>query len=435
MSDLHSIQSVTPSDSASQQVQKKKNRPGKNARMARAALTPPASSVTSPKSMSSASQFASAAVPPPIPQPGKFPVVFDTGAGEPTQDEIFSYDHRQIRKIIEPFPDRYIYSARYAEFSASAGYTDAAFSADVMQFFLLGLAQQTVFTHVNMGLPLGDFSAIASTDVFHFASLRAIISQFGEFSVPTLGTRFLLSDYVSTVSSLVHAAKKLDGSAADMNVLDRLWLPMSPRDKRTKHIFATSLQKYASSFGVKLDPIPLAENLFEQEDPAFNAVKVLFGDDSGLFDFLFAPLDNSADWVAAFTPGEAQRALTALGLVWKKPNTAHLNFSFLAKVEFPILLDEWARKKATITKFFSCASSVTSRSTALGSTAQLTDVSNVSGVTLIRALLALSAPEFSLLACFPPSAYARLPDDYKVRMSTSIPVVVRSTEFAQLDWL
>ncbi|AIE47665.1 coat protein [Verticillium albo-atrum partitivirus-1] len=435
MSDTHSLPSVNPSESVSNVTPRKKNRPGKNARAARSALTPPSSAVTAPSSQASALQFASAAVAPPIPQPGKFPVVFDTGAGEPTQDEVFSYDHRKIKDIIKPYPERYIYSARYAEFSTNSGYVDDDFSRDVIRFFLLGIAQQTVFTHVNMGLPLGDFSSVASTDVFHFGSLRAITSQFGEFSVPSLGTRFLLSDYVSTVSSLVHTAKQIDGSNTDMDTLDRSWLPMSNKDKRTKHIVATCLQQYALQFGVKLEVAPLAADLFEQENAAFNAAKVLFGNDATLFDFMFQNMDNTADWATHFSPAASQRAIRTLGLAWRKPQAAHLDFAFLTKVQFPILLDGWARKKATITKFFSCGASVTSRSTALGAASQLSSVSSVSGVTILQTQLALSAPEFSLLACFPVSAFYRPPSEYLVRKSTSIPVVVRSTEFAQLDWL
>ncbi|CAM33268.1 hypothetical protein BFPV1_s3gp1 [Botryotinia fuckeliana partitivirus 1] len=67
---------------------------------------------------------------------------------------------------------------------------------------LLRLAQQLVHSHVNMGLPQGDFAPVASTEVLIPSAVSAIVSQFGEFSVPALGTRFLLHDYTDTVKAI-----------------------------------------------------------------------------------------------------------------------------------------------------------------------------------------------------------------------------------------
>jgi len=434
------VSSITPSESASYGGTPKRNRPGKNARNAArtSALTPPASAVTGAASFANAAQFASAAVSAPVPQPGKFPVVFATGAGEPTQDEAFSYDHRVLKQLIAPIANRYIYSARYAEFSANSGYSDTLFRTDIIKFLILGIAQQTVYSHVNMGLPLGDFSSVASTDVFHFNSLRSVVSQFGELSVPSIGTRFLLSDYASTVSSLTWVASQFDGSDTDLHVVDRAWLPMHKLDKRTKHVVAVSLARYVSTLGLDLKIENLVEDLFELGTVPnyFVAAKGIIPEpDRDRFDFLFNEYDTTADWVAAFTGASPQRALSLIDLIWRKPNTAHLNFAFVTKVEFPRMVDEWARKRATILKFFSCGSSIQSRSTAIGSTAQLSSISEVPGVTVLRTLLALSAQEFSLLACFPASGYSRSVSEYKVVVSTSIPVSVRATEFAQGDWL
>jgi len=213
---------------------------------------------------------------------------------------------------------------------------------------------------------------------------------------------------------------------------------MSKSDKRTKHIVAVSLANYVSSLGLDLKIEKLVEDLFElgTVPDYFDAAKIVIPEaERQRFDFLFNEYDTTADWVAAFTGASPQRALSLIDLVWRKPNTAHLNFAFVTKVEFPKMVDEWARKKATILKFFSCGSSISARPTAIGSTAQLSSISEVPGVTVLRTLLALSAQEFSLLACFPSSGYSRSPSAYKVLVSTSIPVAVRATEFAQGDWL
>jgi len=441
MADIQSnATSVTPSDSVSQATankKKKNNRPGKNQRNAnRDAMTPPASSATGPTSLQHQAMFSSAASAVPNPQPGKFPIVFQVGAGEPTRDSEISYNPNVINDTFNDVSGRFTNAPRFAEFTEYTGYDDDSFARDVLRFSLLGLAQQTVFSHVNMGLPLGDFSSIASTDTFAFSSLRAIISQFGEFSVPSLGTRFLLADYNSTVSSLVHAASRLtDDPGNNKARTQMMWLPMKSIDRRTKHIVASRLLELVLPLGLAPDIDELVNALFERESSAWNAVKTLLADDPDRFDFLFKGYGSIQDWVSSFRPASAQAVLHELGLSWPSPEVNDLNWNFVPKVIFPELVDQWARKRSAFAKFFSIGSGLSNRNDAHGSAAQLSEIRQTHGVTVVKTLVATSAPEFSLAACFPPSVYTERAKEYNVVLTTPIAVKVRATEFTQLDWL
>jgi len=423
------MSTTAPSDSVSNQG-KKKNRPGKNARNQMKAST---------TGISDSAFFSSQLPDVPVPQPGSFPVVFRTGVGEPTRDVPFSYDPDTIAEIVHPLRDRYIYNPRYAEFSSNAGYTDDLFDVDLHRQVFLGLAQQTVHAHVNMGLPLGDFSSIASADVYQFTSLASVIRQFGEFSDPSLGTRYLLRYYQTTVASLVRAAYRCSSEKRLRRSVLTLWLPTKAKDKRTTFIVGAKLAGLvATNLRVQLDLDELCDHLFNDSWDVFDALKPLLGDDDTTrdrFDFLFSSYGNEVDFVQKFSGTGPQGVLSELGLWWDHPVQPDLAFDLIPKVEFPELVDAWARKRSAIQKFVSCSSGLANRGSASGSQAQVSAVSTQVGITVVQTHVALPANELSLLACFPPSALVKDPGPYNVVITTSIPLQVRATEYLQGDWM
>jgi hypothetical protein len=430
-----SYSSVNPSDSVSNATQKKKNRPGKNQRQKANSGSPSSSSANmSGSSVPNARAFSSGVSSAPVPQPGKFPVVFAVGAGEPTTDKYMSVNPKTVHAISKDLGDKYIYSPKYAEFSDHAGIDDDEFRVQVVRQFLLGVAQHIVYSHVNMGLPQGDFSSVASTETYLFASLRSVLSQFGEFVIEALGTRYLYADYATTVSSLVFAAERIREGDIDAPLL-RSWLPMTRNDKRTKHLVACALSALFREKGVRLDVDELTPYIFKEMSPTYDAVKGVLGlENNELFDFLFKGYTDEASFAGLFTGDDPAIALALLGLSWPSPSAGHLDFSFLPKVSFPQQVEPWALKRAAVVKFFSCGVGTASRSVAHGSPAQLSSVKTQNGVTVVRSRVAVSAPEFSLLACFPFSALESDPD-HGVVLTTSIAVSVRAIEFSQLDWL
>ncbi|AZT88589.1 capsid protein [Phyllosticta citriasiana partitivirus 1] len=409
--------SVTPGDSASS-AGKRKARPGKRERAEAKGLTGTGGASPSASSLSGARAFAAGAASAPVPQPGRYPVVFPSGAGEPSRDSSFAYDGAAFKSSLPSLAGRFDMSGRLAEFLANAELERTDFETVLLKGVFLGLAQQTVHAHVNMGLPLGDFSPVASSDVTNFASIRAFIAQFGEFSSEVLGTRFLLAGYSEEVKSLVRAAR-LVGSAGNTpsRVCDTMWLPVEEGDPRTKFILAEKLALLVRDEGISLDVERLAEAVLAGSGvpEAWTAVKPLLGappppaaqgqpapvDRRDRFDFVFSAVRTADAFLAAFGDPRRSGVLTELGLAWNTPAVGDLAWGRNVKQDFSVLADQWARIRPTITKFFSSGSGLANRSAASGSPSQLSRVKTAAGVTVVRTKLSLSAPELSLAACFP----------------------------------
>jgi len=434
MSDKQSvITSVAPSDSISKSG--KKPKPGKAERNARrSAVDSVQGTAASPAKAFTFATSSSA----PKPQPGKFPVVFQTGAGEPARDHFFSLDEKVVSPVLRGIPDRYTFNEKYNEFRANADVSDADFSKDVVSASLLRLAQQLVHSHVNMGLPQGDFAPVASTEVRVPASIAAVISQFGEFAVPALGTRFLLADYENMVRSVIWAAFNVqrEGGCAPIR---RMWLPVRSGDRHTKQVIAGRLTEYLSSVDLSISSNVLEDAVLSGNVPdAWDAVKnsLMWGGApvGDRFDFLFKSDRDAAHFVTRFTETANAAALVELGLDWPNPQAGHVSWDFNAKELFTAISDAWARKSVAYATFFEMSSSQMTRNTALGSQAQMAIVDSRDGITVLKTHLALSAPEFSLAACFPASGVFSGGLSRRVVVTTPLSVTQRATEFVQMDW-
>jgi len=434
MSDKQSeITSVAPSDSASKLG--KKSKPGKAERAARRSAVDSVAGNTA--SAAKAFTFASSSSAP-KPQPGKFPVVFQTGAGEPARDKTFSVGYENVAANLHDIPSRFTFNAKYAEFKAHAEIDDSDFATDLGVASLLRLAQQVVHSHVNMGLPQGDFAPVASTDVQLPASIAAYLSQHGEHSVPALGTRFLYSDYENTVRSIVMAADQVrkHGGCAPIR---RSWLPVRPGDRHTKQVIAGHLAAFLDSADLSIASNVLEEGVLSGNIPdAWEIVKPALGPEGAAgrdrFDFLFKSYRDAPHFVTGFTTNGSTGVLAELGLSWASPSAAHVDWDFNPKEAFTRLSDEWARKSVTYAMFFEMSSSQTGRHSALGSQAQMATVDTRDGVTIVKTHLALSAPEFSLAACFPATGIYSGGISRRVVVTTPLSVKQRGTEFVQKDW-
>jgi hypothetical protein len=436
MSDKQSeITSVAPSDSISK-IGKGKPKPGKAERAARrSAVDSVAGSAASPAKAFTFATTSSA----PKPQPGKFPVVFQTGAGEPARDKTFSIDHTVLSSQVQFFPERFTFSDKYNEFTMNAEVNDNQFSKDVTIASLLRLAQQVVHSHVNMGLTQGDFAPVASTEVHVPASIAAFISQHGEHSVPALGTRFLYKDYENTVRSIIWAAEKVRQNGAVSLPIQRMWLPARPGDGHTKQIIAGCLGGMLDAINISISCNVLEEAVLSGNVPdEWELIKPALGPEDGVerdrFDFLFKSYATSALFVTGFTQAARLQVLDSLGLGWQDPRADHVSWDFNAKEIFTSLSDAWARKSVTYAKFFEMSSSQMARNSALGSQAQMATVETRDGITVVKTHLALSAPEFSLAACFPPTAIYSGGISRRVVVTTPLSVLQRATEFIQMDW-
>jgi len=435
MSDKQSeTTSVAPSDSISKIG--KKSKPGKAERAARRSVVDSTQgNMASPAKAFTFATTSSA----PKPQPGKFPVVFQTGAGEPARDKTFSIDGDVLAEQVKEFPTRFTFSEKYNEFTANAEIGDQTFAKDIAVASLLRLAQQVVHSHVNMGLTQGDFAPVASTEVHVPGSIAAFLSQHGEHAVPALGTRFLYKDYENTVRSIIWAAEKVSKNGGSLHPISRLWLPVRPGDQHTKQVIASRLQAMLDSINLAVSSNVLEEAVLSGNVPdEWEVIKHAFGPEEGpqrdRFDFLFKSYADAPRFVTGFTEANNLEVLTQLGLSWPNPRTDHVSWDFNAKEIFTSLSDAWARKSVTYAKFFEMSSSQMTRNSALGSQAQMAIVESRDGITIVKTHLALSAPEFSLAACFPPTAIYSGGISRRVVVTTPLSVRQRATEFVQMDW-
>jgi len=435
MSDKQSVtSSVAPSDSVSKIG--KKSKPGKAERIARRSVVDSAQgSMASPAKAFTFATTSSA----PKPQPGKFPVVFQTGAGEPARDKTFSIDQVVLADQLKSFPDRFTFSEKYNEFRANADVDDVTFSKDIAVASLLRLAQQVVHSHVNMGLTQGDFAPMASTEVHVPGSIAAFLSQHGEHAVPALGTRFLYKDYENTVRSIVWAAEKVKQNGGSVSPILRMWLPVRPGDLHTKQVIASRLALLLESINIAISSDVLEEAVLSGNVPdEWELIKPAFGPEGDAvrdkYDFLFKSYRDAAHFVTGFTTANNLEVLTQLGLSWPNPRADHVSWDYNEKELFTTLSDAWARKSVTYAKFFEMSSSQMTRNSALGSQAQMAVVETRDGITIVKTHLALSAPEFSLAACFPPTAIYSGGISRRVVVTTPLSVIQSATEFIQMDW-
>jgi hypothetical protein len=346
-----------------------------------------------------------------------------------------------IAETVNQFAERFTFNSRYVEFLYHSEMEEHDFAKQLKSASLLRLAQQIVHAHVNMGLPQGDFAPVASTEVRVPNSVAAFVTQFGEFAVPALGTRFLHKDYVNLVKSIVHTADMLMTENADrsLHVMERAWLPMARNDGHTKQIIASRLNDFLwNNAGVRFRHEHLEDAVMSgARPPGWDDIKDLFGDDPAArdrFDFLFRAYPASPQFVTAFTGAAAAASLQQLDLRWDSPQAGDVDWNYNAKEAFTRLSDNWARKNATYAQFFEMSSSQSNRHAATGSQSQLATVTTRDSVTVVRTELALSAPEFSLVACFPASGIFSGGTTQHVVVTTPLAVNQRATEFVQLDW-
>jgi len=428
------VSTIAPSDSVSNVPESsvpKKPRPGKNQRAKAKSDVPKSTSKFVPKNTT------------PVPQPGKFPVIFATGSGEATRDVEIAYKPATVAGLLTNFDPALALHPKYAEFSQYSGFDQPTFRKWLVTSGLMFMCQHTLWSHVKMGLPVGDFGSIGSTDLKILRSEMMALSQIGEFSADELGSRYLLADYPATIASLVRAARGVyhsSGSVQAVNQhLESSWLPVGNEDRRTRFLLSRALSNWVSEhFGLHLNSSITLSDLWSGTIPAWwDAVKTLLPQQGrNRFDFLFNTLSTDAAFVTEYGSQNRLAVLQEIGFTWSIPRTAaSLRWNSTPKTEFSSLADQIARAYPALTKFFSMGSSQTLKSEAVGSRSQLSIVETIQGVTVVSAKMTLSAPELSLLSCFPAEMVVDQLDPYQVRATTSIPIGVRRTEFIQLDCL
>jgi len=427
-----------PGDSVSQvgsekPEKKNKNRKGKNARNRgkKSATSTTPSVDTKVTSTTIPTSFRNNQSVGPTPEPGRWPVVFSVTAGHPTTEIAFQPLSPPVEDALSHI-DTYTMDANFARYSRDFGYTHLDFTVSLHAVLFLSLAQQIVFSHVNMGRPAGDFFTLQTTRLQVPSALLAFVRQYGELPFEGMGKLFVLANYRTTVSSLVLAAQRAFASKKiDHAISNYLWLPMEVRDSRTCWIVATKIATLLlDELNITLEASSIAEVLYSGNCPAL--LQVLLNSTT---------LPNHASLFAAYPSAvtfdrhlrDRTDTYQALGLVLPQAPWI-LDFNFSVQDEYPLLARKWLARTPAISSWFNTSTIADSASSAQGSLSQFAKVETAQGITSIHSLSELDPQSYSLVACFPASAALCPRHKYNTFLTTSASTLEPAFEFLQRDW-
>jgi len=436
--------SLVPNDSVSN-VSVKRHRPGKRERAMNSNPTLPIQEhpVSSERNRGKEEKFAKPAKP--MFQPGKFPVVFDTGVGEPTVDygvtPVVAKYHNHVQEVYTSIRDE----VRFTDFRANAHLLDVAaenrFKREFEAAALCTLVVQLLKSHVAMGFPAGDFGPATSSDAYHLNSVHMIASQYGEFKMPELGERFLLEGYSETLSALIRLASYiLDKDDAEASrAVECWWIPTTGKDRRTILLISAEVQRMYREANF---PVPELSQImhcfFSGVQPPGWAALLLAAPNLGVLSPLFVAQRNVPNsWWEDFliNDGDAGNRRTAIALPWQNPNVADFDWSLNHKSAFGDVQTRWAARRPIVDKFFVLASIGSRSGDFFGGAIQLSNYSEVESITILKGRYAVETPKLSLAAVFWPSTvYDRLIHKTDAVKTTTLNVAERRVNWVQRDF-
>lgn len=369
----------------------------------------------------------------PAPQPGKYPIVFDTMTGKATHDTTFSVDvgkvvknQRQVLDAVQFTPGWNKYAAELSESRNAAAVLD--FEANFVAAGILTTAQNIVKTFKEHNRDIMGMSNIDKANIVHLVAAREISAQYGIIPDPHTGQMFLPLDVKGTCDRLTRAAHQMrtnNGAsirAKSLMAESRAWAPISGDDVNFRNTCRVALQTWLDihnlSFILVEDTLPL----FTGEDPPWwpliaEAARPQIG-------WLFINMTEAtqANWVTALNGVKAnfwngQRIGRPLNQAGQPVNwvAADLGFETNRKAQFGTIVDAWAAKASPLASVFHTAGNT--ECSAMGSLTQFSTVEIADSITYYVNATTNTKTEASLAACFPPSSFllrSRTPEFAKV---------------------
>jgi len=376
-------------------------------------------------------------------QPGKFPVVFDVGAGAPTVDRWFVPN-------VETMVDnaRGIYNAvattpKFVEFKANldVSSTDATerFESRFESASLLVAATQLVEAHSALGFPKGDFGVLTSSEINHLYSVYTVSMQYGDFKIPQTGENFRIRGYDDVVKSVIRTADRIwDVTHQDDRDehLQSWWTPVRRGDEKTRFILCSRLQRSIAkaNLGFTPDREWLLANLFKGKQPVWwrEYAPIPTGETEHPLDWLWAAEPKTAEAWVALKPEQ----YNPLDLYWKDPEVEDLSWGFSYKEVVARLASRWASYNTVLNRFFTTEVTQILKGRETGGVpTQIADQKTVEGVLIQRNHVSVNAAYLSLAACFPPKSEVFLETTVNVVTTTLLNVQERGALWAQKDIL
>lgn len=368
------------------------------------------------------------------PQPGKFPVVFKVTAGLP-KIQVFSIPlptvfYANISQLFDIITSQQKFIKLNQQAFNNAPNRIQAFKRRFESAALLAMAQQIGYTKQAQHLPFGDLGPLMSAFLPHLRTVRMICQQYGDFSIDQLGQLGRIHHFEDVIASIVRAAFRIwveDADAVQEPVSDVAaqrslslwWLPMNDYRRHTHVVLCNMLRNLAQQHAPWID-IPLTTTrLFTGTAPPWLPALVAAIDDEDITDhlpWLFQPEpQTAAAWIAR-APN-----LTALGLRWDNPVDLDLFWAIRPKRTAINLISMWANTDINyIQQYFHTLDKQTGTSeqgTSL-QIAQIEDNLEDSMVVTVRAQVDVTADQYSLAACFPPTSLVVTPRRTDVHLAT-----------------
>jgi len=273
----------------------------------------------------------------PVPMPGAFSPVFNTHVEPPGQH--FFYD-ACFESFSDILGDTVLQAYTGWDVLIAMGFTPEKITEKLLSVLYVASAVQTSRAHASVGLGASRLSNLTPPKLPDPLSRTAAV--FGEFQGPD-DRKWILSDFVTTVDSLVRCAVRIKEGVSPSEVASTQWLPTRVDDYRTTHVLASRLSGWLKEKGFHVGENVLRGSVFSGSIPPVLEAQL------GRFSFcerefllrLFQVWSSDRQFVSLFSDEPGSRALAELELEWPDPHVSHLLFGLDFTSRARSILCEW----------------------------------------------------------------------------------------------
>jgi hypothetical protein len=349
----------------------------------------------------------------PTPVPGAFTPVFSFST-QVAHDQVFSLNDPFV-KTTEAILDVLHAKAPGYEEIDSFGLTYNGVTGQMIEAALLGLSAHLAKVHQTMGFcnenELGGFSPMLPP------FLSELVQLYGEFTGPD-GRRWLLSDFQTTLKSLVRCAHRISVEGKVLPALKEMWLPIEVDDLRTTHILALRLSSWFSSKGFRIGLDVLWDAIFSGDIPG--QVSVVLGQlgvaHRSMVVRLFQKWSTISQFVAMMSDETGVFLLETLDLFWRYPTAANIGSGDWMWTWARDVLRNWQMVYPLFESFFGISFSPSICDDPGGSPIQASVISDPSAIHsfCVKTYYGVGRPERNIICCFGPLIqFGGLPTRYE----------------------
>jgi len=270
--------------------------------------------------------------------PGSFSPVFSFSQADPVK-HTFSLMN-PLTGIAEHINSLLNTCTPNAEAFASFGYDYHSLTCSITRMGFVALAIHLARIHSQLGLGESDLQYADQPPIP--AVLADYVQELGEFTGPD-GRLWCLSDFESTVRSLMRCSLRISREGLPWQMSDESWLPTMVDDKRTVHVIAVRLSSWLKEQGFHFKVSDLQQKIFSGDiPPDLEAILSRLSDGNReVVVRLFIKWSSSQQFIELFSDDVGQRVLALLELPWQSKSDSSLCFDINVNVELHAACREW----------------------------------------------------------------------------------------------